>query len=1243
MKKIMISFIFACAMLCCILPLQVDAVAGDTKAPIITSIEYSSNAVGIGQNANIRVSITEDSSVAEIQATFLLKSDPSVTFVLTQKNPTIDTTVGNNPYLIATTIPDSQTTGEYYLSSLSATDELGNKAVYTLSKSTSYSYNDVNFTSSFYLDKNLLIMSGTDTTAPTVSSISLGTTASYNRGDAISINIAAADDLSGISRIDITFSKDSNNNFSIYKDFSPAPSSVTSISSTIPSDAASGEYSISAVSIKDLCNNSKYFTAEEIAGFNIGKLNVLSNGDDTAPTVESIKLITDKVVKGHQAAAEITYTEEKNLQSIEMMYTKEGNQGNISLRYDNNNQSTAVTSLTSNKLLVKTSTEFATVGTYNAELVTIKDTSGNKTVYSSDPQQGSGYLPLSNIESDLSKLTIVVTDTEPSVSLEKSLTDADLISAIKGAGNSDKIKIDGNADVVPAEVFSAVLGTNKTLDISRNGLEYIIDALDIDESQISDLTIKDFAISQVSGANYSNTNDIVKVIVSKVTSMESIRQNYARIRFQSTYLAGVITESAPLKIYDQDCNDNSSYFPITKDANGYFEFKTTYPSIYLLSAGVCTKPAPTQEDRTNYPKVTKITFENSSAEAGSSVNVKFTVTHPEAIGISSINFVLMKEGGQSYPQGQKNFNPLNFDSEITIPVSLPDATEAGTYYVGYLDIKDKDGNTRTYQYIDGMLRDSTEKTVTISDVQTLNIAANEAAKATKPEIKNIKFLQTEAAKGTTANVQFEVVTTDVGIKSVNLSFLNQAHPSEDSGLYGYQYLGTNGVYSGNVVVPITINRTALLGKCNLNYISVTDTKGNNWNYTSEEINKNIDATANYINILTDGDESAPEITKIDIITDTVLRPDVAEIRVDYKDRGYGISTIYASCRNSSDQSISFQYYSYKPNSDISDISGTIAIRVPIAPNQTVGQYMLSYVMIKDQSGNSSTYSSSTANLDELVVSNRNKIDVVENKELKSTSLSYTKLAEFITKQDNSAIIKITADRRVVPEEVFKAIIGTNKTIQIEDNGIIWVFKGIDITEANCKDIDITTHLNVMKDPTDPTKMDVVQLVFPENGVLPGKVKMRLKANYLSTLYNLKNGLLLYFDKGTALEKQQNTTFTMSEDGFLEFELTHNSTYYISDHAITTAPKELSELNKITETTETKQTTEATKNTTSNSAQESLKNPTLSQDTATSEKITDSAAPDTNDGTSIGLDFAVMVYALLTVACCLAFKKKLYKN
>ena len=160
--------------------------------------------------------------------------------------------------------------------------------------------------------------------------------------------------------------------------------------------------------------------------------------------------------------------------------------------------------------------------------------------------------------------------------------------------------------------------------------------------------------------------------------------------------------------------------------------------------------------------------------------------------------------------------------------------------------------------------------------------------------------------------------------------------------------------------------------------------------------------------------------------------------------------------------------------------------------------------------------------------------------------------------DKELVVDVTGNK-IVAKEVFDAIKGTDKVVIFEQGGLQWSFSGKDITETT-KVIDMTVRVAPLSSTASENKgaiaekannADVMVISFAKNGKLPGKatVKIKLDANWL--VNKDKNSIRIYYYNETAKKMETVASgLKVTADGYVEFEITHNSDYIVTDKDLT---------------------------------------------------------------------------------------------
>lgn len=169
------------------------------------------------------------------------------------------------------------------------------------------------------------------------------------------------------------------------------------------------------------------------------------------------------------------------------------------------------------------------------------------------------------------------------------------------------------------------------------------------------------------------------------------------------------------------------------------------------------------------------------------------------------------------------------------------------------------------------------------------------------------------------------------------------------------------------------------------------------------------------------------------------------------------------------------------------------------------------------------------------------------------------LVQDIESQPNSSIIGIKCSvSYTMRTEIFSAIQGTNKTIILQSGLVEWRFNGRDIN--NPKEINLKVEVSTLQYTSSPNKTLISSFVketsasvlsFANNGVLPGKANILVKRDDLFP-HSRQNSFWVYYFNRMRNQLEFVANPTVSNDGYLGFDIFHNSDYIITENQIANA-------------------------------------------------------------------------------------------
>jgi PelA/Pel-15E family pectate lyase len=158
-------------------------------------------------------------------------------------------------------------------------------------------------------------------------------------------------------------------------------------------------------------------------------------------------------------------------------------------------------------------------------------------------------------------------------------------------------------------------------------------------------------------------------------------------------------------------------------------------------------------------------------------------------------------------------------------------------------------------------------------------------------------------------------------------------------------------------------------------------------------------------------------------------------------------------------------------------------------------------------------------------------------------------------------VEYDSQNPIADDNIFSSIKGQDKTVtferKAEDGTVIasWTFNGKDIT-GDIKDIDLTVKLARLSESDSPNKNaisekvkgeDVFVISFAANGKLPGKANVKVKLSDSWLAGKDRNNIYIYYynaekNKAELVAKK----LKVDAEGYVEFEITHNSDYFVAD-------------------------------------------------------------------------------------------------
>ena len=563
------------------------------------------------------------------------------------------------------------------------------------------------------------------------------------------------------------------------------------------------------------------------------------------------------------------------------------------------------------------------------------------------------------------------------------------------------------------------------------------------------------------------------------------------------------------------------------------------------SGGETVKPdTPMGTPDSKPPVLHSVSIDKTEIEAGVGGTVTMTINATDDVsGISwmQVKFINKKngrelEGYRSFTQGE----PL----ELKIEISEFEGT--GLFELNEISLVDKAENRVYYQAKTEHY--TPENIVPVCSFTVKNPVA-EKEDITAPVLNQIKIDKTEVTAPGVVTVTIDATDDVSGISWMLVKFINKKNGRE---LEGYRSF-TQGE---PLELKIKISEFEGTGLFELNEIVLVDKAGNRVyyhekteNYTPENIVPVCSFTVKNP-VAEKEDITAPVLNQIKIDKTEITAPGAVTVTIDATDDISGLDHSIAEFINKKNGRKLEGYQSFKQGEPLE-------LKIKISEFEETGLFELNGISLVDKAGNRAYYQAKTEHYTpenivpvcSFLVKNA---DAAQNGDIVA-STNTPNLADKIEKMEGDTAYIYYGNDSTLNQEVFEAIKGTNKKIVLSSGGIQWTFNGKDITDKNIKDIQLNTNMT-SKYASDEIYQQIewgqeaMILNFADNGELPGKATIRIKADYVFQHMEGKDNFYVYYYDNTNKDMvlvAPNLSIIDGEEQYLEFEITHNSSYVIT--------------------------------------------------------------------------------------------------
>lgn len=423
-------------------------------------------------------------------------------------------------------------------------------------------------------------------------------------------------------------------------------------------------------------------------------------------------------------------------------------------------------------------------------------------------------------------------------------------------------------------------------------------------------------------------------------------------------------------------------------------------------------------------------------------------------------------------------------------------------------------------------------------VKGLNIVLKDVENTTFSELKSFSVSKNNINPN--EDVTFNMTFSDNKVKYIVISY---------DGLNHIQIENTNNSTS----ITKTVNVFESPGKkYNINTIILMNSDDNTTEYIRDpgvnaqghKVIRDFNFEKYDITVSGEVDNILPELKSFSIETPKVYAPGILKVKVNAVDNiPNNIKQIQIDISKKGSTDVVDAFSNCK-----GDDNGYLCT-FDIDQYDATGIYYIRSIVIHDKSSNMNIYWAGEHPDYEKMEYKEFEIDTDVKSDLVS-STENEEAVEKIEKTKEDATITLDSTKNpIVKKKIFDSIKNTNKKLYIESNGIQWIFEGSKIINET-KDIDVSINIyqNEKKDDNEVlNSIDSLVVEFKPNGKLPGIAKVRIKADYVFRNFIGTHDLyVFYYDENSETFDLIAQKIDMTDDGYYEFYIDHNSKYVISN-------------------------------------------------------------------------------------------------
>ena len=559
----------------------------DADAPVLNNVSIDKTEVKAGESFTLRLDVMEEiSGLNYISVNFVNETTgENKSFSFTQ----IDT--NESTHSVTCQVPLDEAAGVFRLQGVTLMDVQGNQVFY-------YEDEIPNQISVIILNENL-----EDKQAPIITSVSVSPSAVIAPGEVI-LTLGVKDDVSGVDYASVGFvNRQTGHEIETTAAYqSPITDGNIEIKIPVTQYDGNGIYELDKVTLMDANSHLAEYSSKN-AGYPYDNIlpqevafTVTNNGteDITPPILNSICIDRTEIEAPGTVTLSLDVSDEPagfRTALVNVINTATGNMKTFSSSNENASQITINIS------------EFEPSGIMRVDTVYLFDNNNNMSRYDSKDSMLNTDYPLPQ------EITFLVKNVDQ--------TSGDLVSATTSQDLADQINkmeeghtayiYHGNNDTLSKDVFEAIAGKDKTIAVESDGIQWIFEGEDIDESKIKDINLgttieeKWFSESEV---NQEIAWDQNAVVLQFADNGDLPGEATIRVKIDPVFKDYIGTENLYVYYYDNTTKEFKEIAAnLNTESDGYLEFTITHNSDFVITSGPIKEQEEEIPDNQNPPVV----------------------------------------------------------------------------------------------------------------------------------------------------------------------------------------------------------------------------------------------------------------------------------------------------------------------------------------------------------------------------------------------------------------------------------------------------------------------------------------------------------------------------------------------------------------------------------------------------------------------------------------------------------------